>query len=153
MCVFASPHLYVLEADMLGQAFHGSPLRNWHSIIREGLLLKTPLHGRAYGHGGFCVALSQVVADMDGSGVYFAKDGSVSMGTYATRGSCRWKSSAIIPSACVALAEIVNLPEKFVSNNPFFVVADTSWIITRVCPPSFPCSTGPDECVQRSTSS
>ncbi|KZW01474.1 hypothetical protein EXIGLDRAFT_717897 [Exidia glandulosa HHB12029] len=95
-------------------AFHGSPLRNWHSIIREGLQLRTPLHGRAYGHG-----------------VYFAKDGSVSMGSYAVRGSSKWKNSAMCPTSCVALAEIVNLPGKFVSNNPYFVVAETSWIITR----------------------
>lgn len=32
-------------------AFHGSPLPNWHSIIRTGLDFKETLHGRAYGHG------------------------------------------------------------------------------------------------------
>jgi ubiquitin-conjugating enzyme E2 Q len=32
-------------------AFHGSPLQNWHSIIRHGLDFKETLHGRAYGHG------------------------------------------------------------------------------------------------------
>ena len=32
-------------------AFHGSPLANWHSIIRSGLDFKETLHGRAYGHG------------------------------------------------------------------------------------------------------
>ncbi|EJD40876.1 hypothetical protein AURDEDRAFT_115746 [Auricularia subglabra TFB-10046 SS5] len=95
-------------------AFHGSPLRNWHSIIREGLQLRPPIHGRAYGHG-----------------VYFAKDGSISMGTYATRGSCKWKNSAMCPTACVALTEIVNLPDKFVSKQPYFVIAETSWMITR----------------------
>lgn len=95
-------------------AFHGSPLRNWHSIIREGLQLKNPLHGRAYGHG-----------------VYFARDGSISMGSYAGRGVSKWKNSAMCPMSCVALAEIVNLPKQFVSNNPYFVVAETSWIITR----------------------
>jgi ubiquitin-conjugating enzyme E2 Q len=32
-------------------AFHGSPLPNWHSIIRAGLDFKEVQHGRAYGHG------------------------------------------------------------------------------------------------------
>jgi ubiquitin-conjugating enzyme E2 Q len=32
-------------------AWHGSPLANWHSIIRTGLDFKETLHGRAYGHG------------------------------------------------------------------------------------------------------
>jgi ubiquitin-conjugating enzyme E2 Q len=32
-------------------AWHGSPLQNWHSIIRSGLDFKETLHGRAYGHG------------------------------------------------------------------------------------------------------
>jgi ubiquitin-conjugating enzyme E2 Q len=32
-------------------AWHGSPLANWHSIIRSGLDFKETLHGRACGHG------------------------------------------------------------------------------------------------------
>jgi len=32
-------------------AWHGSPLSNWHSIIREGLHFNHTAHGRAYGHG------------------------------------------------------------------------------------------------------
>jgi ubiquitin-conjugating enzyme E2 Q len=32
-------------------AFHGSPLPNWHSIIRSGLDFKEVSHGRAYGNG------------------------------------------------------------------------------------------------------
>jgi ubiquitin-conjugating enzyme E2 Q len=32
-------------------AWHGSPLQNWHSIIRSGLDFKETHHGRAYGHG------------------------------------------------------------------------------------------------------
>jgi ubiquitin-conjugating enzyme E2 Q len=32
-------------------AWHGSPLPNWHSIIRSGLDFKETLHGRAFGHG------------------------------------------------------------------------------------------------------
>lgn len=32
-------------------AWHGSPLQNWHSIIRSGLDFKETIHGRAFGHG------------------------------------------------------------------------------------------------------
>jgi ubiquitin-conjugating enzyme E2 Q len=32
-------------------AFHGSPIQNWHSIIRHGLDFKETMNGRAYGHG------------------------------------------------------------------------------------------------------
>ncbi|KAI0824358.1 hypothetical protein BC628DRAFT_1379076 [Trametes gibbosa] len=95
-------------------AFHGSNTCNWHSIIRHGLWFKTIAHGRAYGHG-----------------VYFAKDGVISMGTYSARTRYCWRNSAIKLSACVALAEIVNLPGRFRSTNPFFVVDKTEWIVCR----------------------
>ncbi|KAF4970482.1 hypothetical protein FSARC_2501 [Fusarium sarcochroum] len=49
-------------------AWHGSPLENWHSIIRTGLDFSQTLHGRAFGNG-----------------VYFAKDFSTSSG-YSGRG-------------------------------------------------------------------
>lgn len=32
-------------------AWHGSPLHNWHSIVREGLHFERTDHGRAFGHG------------------------------------------------------------------------------------------------------
>ncbi|KXN88395.1 hypothetical protein AN958_07377 [Leucoagaricus sp. SymC.cos] len=94
-------------------AFHGSPLRNWHSIIRHGLWFKTVANGRAYGHG-----------------VYLAKDGRISSGSYAGAGQT-WSRSMIAPSNCVALVEAVNLPHKFVSQNPYFVIAQTHWILCR----------------------
>ncbi|EAU83704.2 hypothetical protein CC1G_05608 [Coprinopsis cinerea okayama7 len=86
-------------------AFHGSPLRNWHSIIRHGLWYKEIAHGRAYGNGE-----SPIVVYLD------------------LTTNARSVTSA---SNCVALAEIVNLPHKFVSNNPWFVIADTTWIVCR----------------------
>jgi ubiquitin-conjugating enzyme E2 Q len=44
-------------------AWHGSPLANWHSIIRHGLDFRETHHGRAYGHG-----------------VYHAQDQNISLG-------------------------------------------------------------------------
>ena len=61
-------------------------------------------------------------------GVYFAKDGNTSFGSYA-QGGATWKNSQLYPQSCAALTEIVNLPDKFVSNNPHYVVADTTWIV------------------------
>ncbi|KAK7678999.1 hypothetical protein QCA50_017943 [Cerrena zonata] len=78
-------------------AFHGSPVKNWHSIIRHGLLLMNVVHGRSYGDG-----------------VYFAKQGQVSMGTYASPSSFMWRSTRLNPISCAALAEL-----------------DTDWIICR----------------------
>ncbi|KAF6754673.1 hypothetical protein DFP72DRAFT_812438 [Ephemerocybe angulata] len=95
-------------------AFHGSPLRNWHSIVRHGLWYRSVANGRAFGDG-----------------VYLAKDAMTSMGHYASGTRTAWKNSQSNPTNCVALAEVVNLPEKFVSSNPHFVVADTTWIMCR----------------------
>ena len=61
--------------------------------------------------------------------MYFAKDGSVSMSSYARASNSFWPSSALQVSSCVALAEIVNLPQQFVSSSPYFVVQHTHWIV------------------------
>ncbi|KAJ7320981.1 hypothetical protein DFH08DRAFT_713280 [Mycena albidolilacea] len=95
-------------------AFHGSALRNWHSIIRHGLWFRTVTNGRAFGDG-----------------VYLAKEAQTSMGHYAAGGRACWRKSKLGPTSCVALAEVVNLPHKFVSSNPHFVVKDTEWIMCR----------------------
>ncbi|OBZ72871.1 Poly [ADP-ribose] polymerase 6 [Grifola frondosa] len=97
-------------------AFHGSHAKNWHSIIRHGLWWKKDqiANGRAHGHG-----------------VYFAKDGNYSMSTYAAPARTSWRKSCARIVSCVALAEIVNLPSRFVSQSPFLVVADTEWIVCR----------------------
>ncbi|KIK53259.1 hypothetical protein GYMLUDRAFT_49424 [Collybiopsis luxurians FD-317 M1] len=96
-------------------AFHGSPIRNWHSIIRHGLWYKTIANGRAYGNG-----------------VYLAKDGQVSMGHYAGGNTgAGWPKSKVGPTSCVALVEVVNLPLEFVSSNPYFVVNQTHWLVVR----------------------
>ncbi|KAF8129886.1 hypothetical protein EV363DRAFT_1432403 [Boletus edulis] len=96
-------------------AFHGSPLRNWHSIIRHGLWVKGALHGRSHGNG-----------------VYFCQDASVSLTSYAQRSSTLWKNSTIKPTSCCTLAEIVNRRRQFVYDSPpYFVVDKTEWIMCR----------------------
>lgn len=94
-------------------AWHGSPLYNWHMIIREGLHFKNIKHGRAYGDG-----------------VYHAKDAGTSTGY--TGGSCGyWQKSLLRISSALALNEIVNAPKEFVSSNPYLVVSQLDWIQTR----------------------
>ena len=51
------------------------------------------------------------------------------MGTYAQPGKSTWRKSKICPTNCVAMAEIVNFPSKFVSSNPYFVIKETHWIM------------------------
>ncbi|KAF8968508.1 hypothetical protein BDZ97DRAFT_1798782 [Flammula alnicola] len=95
-------------------AFHGSPLRNWHSIIRHGLWYKVVANGRAFGDG-----------------VYLAKDASTSMSYYAGAARSTWAKSLSGPTNCMALTEVVNRPQKFVSSDPHYVIKDTHWIMCR----------------------
>lgn len=110
-------------------AWHGSPLHNWHGIVREGLHFEQTAHGRAYGHG-----------------VYHALDVSTSLGysttmlpsNYSHHGSqsynfprTEWRHSQLKITGAVALNEIVNAPERFVSKSPHLVVAQLDWIQSR----------------------
>ncbi|KAF2648732.1 hypothetical protein K491DRAFT_722312 [Lophiostoma macrostomum CBS 122681] len=96
-------------------AWHGSPINNWHSIIREGLHFKDTAHGRAYGHG-----------------VYHSLDVHTSIG-YSSfgPGTIHWPMSDLRVSQALALNEIVNAPKEFVSSSPHLVVAQLDWIQTR----------------------
>lgn len=101
-------------------AWHGSPLHNWHMIVREGLHYQNTDHGRAYGHG-----------------VYHAKDAQTSSGYAGNSYGARygepsdWPHSVLRVQGCLALSEIVNAPSEFVSENPYYVVQHLDWIQTR----------------------
>ncbi|EME83612.1 uncharacterized protein MYCFIDRAFT_164748 [Pseudocercospora fijiensis CIRAD86] len=102
-------------------AWHGSPLHNWHMIIREGLHFKNADHGRAFGDG-----------------VYHAKDAQISTGysnvaSYGGSGRfySSWPNSSLRISSALALNEIVNAPAEFTSSNPYYVVKQLDWIQTR----------------------
>ncbi|ORY03838.1 hypothetical protein BCR34DRAFT_65912 [Clohesyomyces aquaticus] len=96
-------------------AWHGSPLVNWHSIIREGLHFNDTAHGRAYGHG-----------------VYHSLDVNTSIGYcgYGMTGGA-WPGSDLKVNSALALNEIVNVPKEYVSATPHLVVAQLDWIQTR----------------------
>ncbi|KAJ8115189.1 hypothetical protein OPT61_g3106 [Boeremia exigua] len=96
-------------------AWHGSPLHNWHSIIREGLHFKETHHGRAFGHG-----------------VYHSLDVGTSLGYSGIGGhGYTWPNSELNISKALALNEICNAPQEFVSRTPHLVVAQLDWIQTR----------------------
>jgi ubiquitin-conjugating enzyme E2 Q len=96
-------------------AWHGSPIQNWHSIIREGLHFNETLHGRAYGNG-----------------VYHALDVNTSLGYSQISGaSISWPNSDLKVQQALALNEIVNAPQEFTSSSPHLVVAQLDWIQTR----------------------
>lgn len=101
-------------------AWHGSPLHNWHSILRSGLNFNEVSHGRAYGDG-----------------VYHALDANTSVGYSGLhRGSgyntyAAWPNSALKVDSAVALNEIVNAPDEYTSSAPFYVVKQLDWIQTR----------------------
>lgn len=98
-------------------AWHGSPLHNWHSIIREGLHFRDTVHGRAFGHG-----------------VYMSPHAGTSSGYIGGhwKGSYSgWPNSELKVSSAMSLNEVVNNTSKFVSSSPHYVVAETDWIQTR----------------------
>lgn len=95
-------------------AWHGSPLQNWHSIIREGLHFKETHHGRAFGHG-----------------VYHSLDVHTSQGYSGYGAASSWPNSELKVQQALALNEICNAPQEFVSRTPHLVVAQLDWIQTR----------------------
>jgi TusA-related sulfurtransferase len=99
-------------------AFHGSAAENWHSILRNGLrnLSGTDLqrNGAAYG-----------------SGVYMAKDAATSF-SYSRVGS-NWGHSKFGSSSllCLAIAEVCKGPGVPLVPNPYYVVREDKFIMTR----------------------
>ncbi|CAF9926257.1 MAG: hypothetical protein GOMPHAMPRED_004087 [Gomphillus americanus] len=97
-------------------AWHGSPLKNWHSIIREGLNFDQIIHGRAYGNGVYHALLAQISLG------YSSRTGDPNQS---------WPSSVLDVHQVLSLNEIVNAPLEFESRNPHLVVQNIDWIQTR----------------------
>ena len=98
-------------------AWHGSPLYNWHSILREGLHFETTAHGRAYGDG-----------------VYMSNDFCTSSGYCGGRlefGTGDWPNSKLNMASIVSLNEVVNCTKDFVCAQPHYVVKQLDWIQPR----------------------
>ena len=105
-------------------AWHGSPLHNWHGIVREGLHFEKADHGRAYGDGVYHSLQAQT--SMSYSGQYYRGYGQDEIGKTG-----EWPHSQLRISQAIALNEIVNAPSHFVSKSPHLVVAQLDWIQSR----------------------
>lgn len=106
-------------------AWHGSPFKNWHSIIRHGLNYETRMHGRAYGDGVYLSNLWQTSMSYSG-GVAHSRSRYPDELSFST-----WPQSLLEVTSAIALVEVVNAPEQFRSSNPHYVVQHVDWIQTR----------------------
>ncbi|KAA6414543.1 MAG: hypothetical protein FRX48_01292 [Lasallia pustulata] len=105
-------------------AWHGSPLSNWHGIVREGLHFQDTLHGRAYGNGVYHSLYG-------GTSLEYSSEHNVSNVVPNGAAACTWPQSRLAISQAIALDEIVNAPNEFVSRTPHLVIAQLNWIQTR----------------------
>ncbi len=106
-------------------AWHGSPLSNWHSIVREGLHFKETLHGRAYGHGVYMSPHASTSTGYSGRAYYSVSDTSEDVV------SNNWRNSKLCVSSALALNEVINAPDEYVHKIPHYVVNQVDWIQTR----------------------
>jgi hypothetical protein len=98
-------------------AFHGSHLKNWHAIVRNGLLNMTGTGGEKNGHAY-------------GSGIYFAPNASVSFGYM--NWSTGWKNSVMGSQlGCLSMSEICLHDDLKGQPNPYYVVANDTLISIR----------------------
>lgn len=117
-------------------AWHGSPLYNWHGIVREGLHFEHADHGRAFGNGVYHALDVSTSLGYSGRG-YGAGYGygtPSSTGIEAGDGMVvpgQWPFSQLKISQALTLNEIVNAPDQFVSKSPHLVVAQLEWIQSR----------------------
>ncbi|KAL5339044.1 hypothetical protein BJX70DRAFT_364858 [Aspergillus crustosus] len=98
-------------------AWHGSPLHNWHSIVKEGLHFNYIANGRSCGNG-----------------IYLSPHFMTSMGYSGRAGthpSHHWKRSELNCTSAISLNEVVNDPAKFISTNPHYVVSKLDWVQPR----------------------
>jgi len=108
-------------------AWHGSPLHNWHGIVREGLHFEHADHGRAFGNG--CYHSLQCATSMGYSGMGHSHRGFY--GGWDAERPSEWAHSQLRISQAIALNEIVNAPSQFVNRSPHLVVAQLDWIQSR----------------------
>jgi len=100
-------------------AFHGSPMENWHSILRNGLRnmsnTKNMLHGAAHG-----------------AGIYLAPNAGTSQG-YMRSGTGWSKSQFGSSLSCLAMCEVINHPDVYGRdhNQWCYVAKEDDYVMTR----------------------
>uniref|UniRef100_A0A6C0E9J0 PARP catalytic domain-containing protein n=1 Tax=viral metagenome TaxID=1070528 RepID=A0A6C0E9J0_9ZZZZ len=98
--------------------FHGSPIENWHSILRKSLIncsgTDKQLHGAAYGNG-----------------IYLAPDFGTSYG-YARTNDVVWKPGNLENIRCMVYCEILDDGSSgFKGANPYYVISNENLVRTK----------------------
>jgi len=98
-------------------AFHGSHLKNWHAIARNGLVNMTGTGAEKNGHAY-------------GSGIYFAPNASVSFGYMNF--TAGWKNSKMGSNiGCLSMSEICLHDDLKGQPNPYYVVSNDLLVSIR----------------------
>ncbi|XP_022453527.1 protein mono-ADP-ribosyltransferase PARP8 isoform X3 [Delphinapterus leucas] len=134
-------------------AFHGSHIENWHSILRNGLVVasntRLQLHGAMYGSGIYLSPMSSIsfgYSGMNKKQKVSAKDepASSSKNSNASQSQKKGQQSQFLQSRnlkCIALCEVITSPDLH-KHGEIWVVPNTDHVCTRFffvtssCPPS-----------------
>ncbi|KAI0799928.1 hypothetical protein GGR55DRAFT_692564 [Xylaria sp. FL0064] len=106
-------------------AWHGSPVGNWHSIIREGLNFNVTANGRAYGDGVYFSRSFDYSLGYSGANRFIGLyNGRLDEESY-------WPQSVLKITSAISLNELVNRPDKFRHTTHCYVVDVLHWIQCR----------------------
>ncbi|KAG8456648.1 hypothetical protein GDO86_002432, partial [Hymenochirus boettgeri] len=124
-------------------AFHGSHIENWHSILRNGLVVasntRLQLHGAMYGSGIYLSPLSSISFGYSGMNKkqqkVSAKDDppSNSKSSSTVQSQKKGQQSQFLQSRnlkCIALCEVITSPELH-KHGEIWVVPNTDHVCTR----------------------
>ncbi|XP_025051914.1 poly [ADP-ribose] polymerase 8 isoform X5 [Alligator sinensis] len=124
-------------------AFHGSHIENWHSILRNGLVVasntRLQLHGAMFGIGIYLSPLSSISFGYSGMNKkqqkVSAKDepASSSKGSNASQSQKKGQQSQFLQSRnlkCIALCEVITSPDLH-KHGEIWVVPNTDHVCTR----------------------
>ncbi|XP_074850397.1 protein mono-ADP-ribosyltransferase PARP8 isoform X2 [Carettochelys insculpta] len=124
-------------------AFHGSHIENWHSILRNGLVVasntRLQLHGAMFGIGIYLSPLSSISFGYSGMNKkqqkVSAKDepASSSKGSNALQSQKKGQQSQFLQSRnlkCIALCEVITSPDLH-KHGEIWVVPNTDHVCTR----------------------
>ncbi|XP_030744828.2 protein mono-ADP-ribosyltransferase PARP8 [Echinops telfairi] len=123
-------------------AFHGSHIENWHSILRNGLVVasntRLQLHGAMYGSGIYLSPMSSIsfgYSGMNKKQKVPAKDepASSSKSSNASQSQKKGQQSQFLQSRnlkCIALCEVITSPDLH-KHGEIWVVPNTDHVCTR----------------------
>ncbi|KAM6293976.1 protein mono-ADP-ribosyltransferase PARP8-like isoform 1-T1 [Aegotheles albertisi] len=123
-------------------AFHGSHIENWHSILRNGLVVasntRLQLHGAMFGSGIYLSPLSSIsfgYSGMNKKQQVSAKDepASGSKGSNTSQSQKRGQQSQFLQSRnlkCIALCEVITSSDLH-KHGEIWVVPNTDHVCTR----------------------